>query len=140
MAKITRTYNVPLRKEFIKSPEYKRAKKAVNALRAFLQKHMKSEDVKLGKYLNQAVWARGMKHPPHHIKVIVTKEDDGKVFAELEGAPVEAKKEGKKKPAKAKAEEKKPEQLAEIVEEKKEEKEPAAKKPKAKKEPSEKKP
>ena len=48
-----RTYTVPLRKEWLKVPKYKRAKKAVTALKQFLVKHMKSENVKLGKYVNQ---------------------------------------------------------------------------------------
>ena len=37
---LERTYNVPLRKEWLKVPKYKRAKKAVTALRQFLVKHM----------------------------------------------------------------------------------------------------
>lgn len=112
---IERTYNVPLRKEWLKVPKYKRARKAVDALRAFLQRHMKSEEVKIGKFLNEAVWQHGMRNPPHHIKVNVKKDDAGKVFAELVGAPTESveKKVEKEiaKPAEAKA--------AEMVEEKK---------------------
>ena len=46
---LERTYNVPLRKEFLKVPKYKRAKKAVKALKQFLAKHMKSDNVKIGK-------------------------------------------------------------------------------------------
>lgn len=82
---IQRTYNVPLRREFLRSPRYKRAKKAIIALRKFLQKHMKSEDVLIGRRLNEQVWLHGIKNPPHHVKVDVVKEDDGKVYAELSG-------------------------------------------------------
>lgn len=85
MAEIRRTYNVPLRKGFLKVPKYKRAKKAVNTLRAFLIRHMKSEDVKIGKQLNNYIWRHGIKNPPHHVKVDVVKEDDGTVLAELAG-------------------------------------------------------
>jgi len=85
MAKIERVYNVPLRKEWLKVPKYKRAKKAVAALREFLQKHMKSENVKLGPELNKIVWVHGIKNPPHHVKVTVIKQDDGRVDAELFG-------------------------------------------------------
>ena len=45
---LERTYNVPLRKEFLKVPKYKRAKKAVTALKQFLVKHMKSDNIKIG--------------------------------------------------------------------------------------------
>jgi len=97
VAKTERVYNIPLRKEFQKAPKYKRAKKAVNAVKAFLQKHMKTEKVKIGKYLNLKIWERGIKSPPHHVKVTAVKDDEGIVIAEIVGAPVEKKAEDKKK-------------------------------------------
>lgn len=115
MANLERTYNVPLRKGFINTPKYKRAKKAVNTLRLFLQKHMKSKDVKIGKYLNLKLWERGIKNPPHHVLVNATKDDKGVVKAELVGAPVEKKAEEKKGKKEAKkTEEKKPETKEEV--------------------------
>ena len=92
MTKIERIYNIPLRKEWLNAPAYKRAKKAMAAVRIFLQKHMKSEQVKLGGHLNRHVWKRGIKHPPHHVKVTVIKDDDGVVRAELFGHKIEEKK------------------------------------------------
>lgn len=106
MAKIERVYNIPLRKEWLKVPKYKRAKKAVAAVREFLQKHMKSENVKLGPELNKLVWIHGIKNPPHHVKVTVVKNDDGRVDAELFGyktKPAQASKTVKKAPAKVQA-------------------------------------
>ena len=82
---IERVYNVPLRKEFRKVPRWKKTNKAVTALREFLVKHMKSEDVKLGKELNEKLWQHGIKNPPHHVKVNVTKDEKGVVKAELFG-------------------------------------------------------
>lgn len=102
MANIERIYNVPLRKGFIKSPRYKKAKKAVLTLREFLARHMKVDmkSVKIGRVLNETVWDRGIKHPPHHVKVTVIKDDEGIVKAELFGfkyeEPVVEEKEGKK--------------------------------------------
>ena len=113
---LERVYNVPLRRRWVNVPKYKRAKKAVIALREFLMKHMKGKEVKLGKYVNEHLWKNGMKSPPHHVKVVVKKDDKGVVFAELEGAPVEEKKE-EKKPEKKK-EEKKPEKAERKEEEK----------------------
>jgi len=99
-----RTYTIPLRKEWLKSVKYKRAKKAVRAIREFLMRHMKAavmEDVKLGKYLNLELWKHSIKHPPSRVKVNVTKDDKGIVRAELFGAPKEEKKvEAPKKAAK----------------------------------------
>lgn len=80
-----RTYIIPLRRHWLMVPHYRRAKKAISALQNFIVKHMKSEDVRIGKMLNEEVWARGMKNPPHKVKVTIIKEDDGLVKAELFG-------------------------------------------------------
>ena len=85
MAEIKRTYNIPLRKDFHKKPAYKRAKVAIRVIKEFLQKHMKSDEIKLGKFLNEEIWKCGIKAPPHHIKVDVIKDKDGLVTAELFG-------------------------------------------------------
>ncbi len=97
---LEREYIIPLRKEFQKAPKYKRAKKTIKALKEFLAKHMKSDNIKIGKYLNLKVWEHGIKNPPHKLKVKTEKYDDGLVKAELFGAPVEKPKEEKKKPIK----------------------------------------
>lgn len=90
--KLERVYNVPLRKEWLKVPKYKRGKKAVKALREFLIKHMKpSEDdkgrikLKIGKMANLDIWKHGIKNPPHHVKVKAVRDSDGTVKAELVG-------------------------------------------------------
>jgi large subunit ribosomal protein L31e len=132
-AEIEREYNVPLRKGWLKSPKYKRAKKAVKTLKEFLQRHMKSENVKIGKYANLDIWKRGIKNPPHHIKVKAVKDSEGIVRAEIVGAPEEKPKEVKKAKKKAektegeKAEEKKEEGNKEEKPEAKEEKKEAPK-------------
>ncbi len=100
MANLERTYNVPLRKEFMKAPKYRRAKKALNALREFLARHMKSDNVKIGLYLNKKIWERGFRHPPHHIKLTAIKDEKGVVTAELFGAPKPKPKEDKSKKTK----------------------------------------
>ena len=102
---IERTYNIPLRREWLRVPRHKRAKRAVKAIRNFLTQHMKSDEIKIGKYLNEAIWSRGIKSPPHHVQVAVTKDDTGMVSVELVGAP---KTEKKETPAKATKEEKAP--------------------------------
>ncbi|MBI4438348.1 60S ribosomal protein L31 [Candidatus Woesearchaeota archaeon] len=82
-----RIYNIPLRREFLKVPRYKRAKKAVSAVRSFLLRHMKATRVVIGSYLNSKLWERGIKNPPHHVKVNAVRDDKGVVIAELVGAP-----------------------------------------------------
>jgi len=98
---LERIYNVPLRKEYMKAPRWNRTKKAVTALRQFLSKHMKSEDVRLSKELNENMWKHGLQNPPHHIKVKATKDDKGVVRAEFAGVgkPASKKSSTEKKPA-----------------------------------------
>ncbi|MBI2548990.1 60S ribosomal protein L31 [Candidatus Woesearchaeota archaeon] len=79
-------YTIPLRKGFQKVPKYKRAKKTIAVLREFLKRHTKATEIKLGNYLNKAVWMHGMRNPPHKLKVTVTKDDKGIAHAELFGA------------------------------------------------------
>ena len=85
MADLERQYNVPLRKGFRKTPKYKKAKKAVTTLKLFLNRHMKSDKVLIGKNLNEKIWERGIKNPPHHVKITAVKDKEGIVKAELEG-------------------------------------------------------
>ncbi len=95
--KLERTYNIPLRKEYRKVANWKQTKKAVKATKEFLARHMKSNDIRLGKHLNEKLWQHGIKNPPHHVKVTTIKDDKGVVRAELFGHKIEKKKEEKKK-------------------------------------------
>jgi large subunit ribosomal protein L31e len=137
---LERNYNVPLRKEFQKVANWRRTEKAVTALKQFIVKHMKSDNVILSRYVNNELWKHGIKNPPHHIKISAKKDEKGKVDVELTELPARAKreieankkvkkkKEGKKEDVK-KAEEAKTEKAPESkqdkakVEEKKELKE-----------------
>ena len=124
---LERVYNIPLRRETLKVPPFKKANKAVKTVRQFISKHMKSENVVIGKYLNLKIWDHGAKNPPHHVKVNAAKDDKGKVFVELVDAPKEApkveekKKEIKKETKAEKPEEKLEKEIEEIREEKEEE-------------------
>ena len=101
---LERTYNVPLRKGYLNSPKWRRTERAVTEMKKFLIRHMKSENIKLGKALNEKMWLHGIRNPPHHVKITVTKDEKGLVKAEL--FAIEKKTE--KKAEKKKAPEKKP--------------------------------
>ncbi len=146
MAKLERVYNIPLRREYLNVPPHRRAKRCIAAIRKFLGRHLHSEDVRIGRFLNEYIWHRGMKFPPHHVKVEAVREDDGRVFAELVGAPKaeavkeeKAKKEAKKEEKPEVKEEKKVEHKAEKKEEKPRAEAKKETKPKAEKKPSKKK-
>jgi large subunit ribosomal protein L31e len=98
--KLERSYTIPLRREFLKVPKYKRAKKATTAVKQFLAKHMKSDDIKLSTKINEEVWKHGIKNPPSKVRVTAVKDEKGVVSAELFGAKVEAPAPKKKSDAK----------------------------------------
>src|SRR3989344_3048732 len=82
MADLERQYTIPLRRAFMKAPNYRKTKRAVNEIKYFLQKHMKSEIIKIGSHLNLELWEKGKKNPPPRVKVKVLKRDDI-VYVEL---------------------------------------------------------
>ncbi|NOZ81858.1 MAG: 50S ribosomal protein L31e [Candidatus Micrarchaeota archaeon] len=110
-----RVYTIPLRKAF-RAPRTRRAKKAIKIIREFLERHMKGE-VRIGKSINESVWARGIQKPPRRVKIHAVKED-GVIYAELVGVEIKkpVKKEEKEKPAK----ERKKKKLEEEIKEEKE--------------------
>ena len=89
--KIEREYVIPLRDKVRVVPRYKKTNKAVKTIKEFLARHMKIRDrdlnkIKIDKYLNEALWFRGIRKPPHKIKVKVIKEGEI-VRAELSDMP-----------------------------------------------------
>ncbi|MCS7134627.1 MAG: 60S ribosomal protein L31 [Candidatus Pacearchaeota archaeon] len=97
MEKVEKIYTIPLRKEWLKAPKKKRAKKAIKAIREFIARHMKMYDknlekIKISEWVNKAIWCRGIKNPPPKITVKATKTDD-KVLVDFVGLPKKFKQE-----------------------------------------------
>jgi ribosomal protein L31E len=93
---LEREYNVPLRKGWLKVPEYKRANKAVKTLKEFIAKHMKVYDrdlrkIKIDNVLNNEIRFKGMRKPPAKIKINAKKYDSGNVRVELVKVPAHIK-------------------------------------------------
>jgi len=149
---IEREYTVPLRKGWLKVPEYKRANKALKTLKEFIAKHMKVYDkdlrkIKVDQLVNNEIRFKGMKKPLARIKVKAKKFDDGIVRVELVDIPAHVKfnrlREEKKKAeldkktkAKAEAAAAQAAEKPEGIEEKAEESEEAKEKEQASKEES----
>jgi len=79
--KIEREYIIPVRKQVGVVPRYKKTNKAIKTIKEFLARHMKVRDrdlkkIKIDRFLNEAVWARGIRKPPMKIKVKAVKEGD----------------------------------------------------------------
>ena len=75
-------YIIPLR-DARRAPRWKRSNAAIKDIRKYLAKHMKSEDVKLDKGINEKVWERGSTKPPTKIRIRAMKMEDGQIQAEL---------------------------------------------------------
>ena len=75
-------YIIPLR-EVKRAPRWKRSPRAMKVIRAYLTKHMKSEDIKIDSSINEKIWERGCEKPPRKIRVRAMKFEDGQVQAEL---------------------------------------------------------
>ncbi|MGI0094853.1 MAG: 50S ribosomal protein L31e, partial [Nitrosotalea sp.] len=126
---IERIYTINLGKVLL-SPNNQRAKRAINMIREFATKHMKSENVKIEEEISHLVWARGIRHPPRKIRVKITK-DDGNVivskYQEEKKVDETSKKSDKKSGDKKKGDKKskdKPKKGEKKVEEKKTEEKP----------------
>ena len=98
-------FTIPLRKAF-RGHRKRRAKKAITLIREFLERHMKSKNINIGKSINESVWARGIQKPPRRVRIHVLLENDI-VYSELVGTDIKpASKEALKEKEKKKAEKK----------------------------------
>jgi large subunit ribosomal protein L31e len=79
---LDRTYTVPLSRAWI-APRHRRTARAVNVLKEFAERHMKSSEIKIDSKLNEMLWGRGITKPPRRIKVRMTKDEDGLVTISL---------------------------------------------------------
>jgi len=74
-------YVIPIRAKLVKVQKYRRAGKAIKIVKEFLVRHMKIRDrdlnkIRVDRYLNDFIWARGIRSPPVKVKVKVYKEGD----------------------------------------------------------------
>jgi len=79
---LERIYTIPLR-EVKSSPRNHQADRAIRAVKRYLSKHMKSEDIWIDASVNEAIWARGMYTIPSKIRVRARRFDDGVVEVSL---------------------------------------------------------
>ncbi len=81
-AVVSRIYTVPLRDAW-KASRKRRAERAINLLRSFAMRHMKSDKVKISEEVNELIWERSIQKPPRRIKVLMEKDEDGVVVISL---------------------------------------------------------
>ena len=89
--KTEKEYVIPLRGKFKHVARYKKTPKAIKSIKEFLARHMKIYDrdlnkIKIDQNVNEFIWARGIKNPPHKIKVKAIKKGEN-VHVELVDLP-----------------------------------------------------
>ena len=79
-----KVYTIPLRREFQKVSYKRKTNKAVRAVKEYVTKHTKQENVVIGEELNEKLWSNGITNPPPRVKVEITLDKDG-AFVNLVG-------------------------------------------------------
>jgi large subunit ribosomal protein L31e len=125
MSELERIYTVPL-KEAWNAQRYRRSERAMMVLKAFAVRHMKATTVTVDTSVNEVIWARGIKSPPHKIRVKMTKDDEGAVTVTMAEVDAKAEAKAEKKEAKEKAKKPKAEKKTEPKVEAKTEAKPEA--------------
>ena len=75
---VERIYTVPLWRAWV-TPRHRRTERAINLLKEFAGRHMKSKAVKISEELNEMMWCRGIRNPPRRVTVKMVKDKDGLV-------------------------------------------------------------
>ncbi|RLI96689.1 MAG: hypothetical protein DRO99_04060 [Candidatus Aenigmatarchaeota archaeon] len=71
-----RMYVISLKRDWQKTRRDGRANRSVNVIREYLEKHLKTDNIKISSKLNESLWKRGNSKPPAKVKVKVTESDD----------------------------------------------------------------
>lgn len=74
-----RIYTIPLRHVHVVTPRGRRAPRSVRDVRAYIARHMRSEEVSISNEVNELLWSRSINKPPRKIKVRAVKDKEGKV-------------------------------------------------------------
>ena len=79
---LERVYTIPLGKVLL-SPDNQRAKRAINMIKEFARKHMKTQEIRIDEDVNHLVWSRGIRRPPRKIRVLLTKAEEGHILVSM---------------------------------------------------------
>jgi large subunit ribosomal protein L31e len=102
-----RTYTIPLRKGTMLTARTRRAKKAINVLKEYLVRHLKTDQIHLSNALNEHIWQNGMRNPIMKVTVTAVKDDKGVAKVRLATEAAESNAKAEKKAQKPTADDKK---------------------------------
>ena len=74
---IEKIYTINLKKATTKTPRWKRAKKSMSFIREFLKRHMKADEIRIGKSITEKVWMYGGKKIPNKIRIKAVETEEG---------------------------------------------------------------
>ena len=72
-----RIYTINLRKATLKVPRGEKSKRSVAIVREFLKRHMKVDEVKIGKSITEGIWKGGAKKIPGKIRIKAVESEEG---------------------------------------------------------------
>ena len=89
---LERVYTIPLGKVLLSANTH-RAVRAINMIKEFARRHMKTHTIKIDEEISHIIWARGVRSPPRKIRVKMTKTDEGYILVtpyedEVESEPI----------------------------------------------------
>ena len=76
---LERVYTIPLGKVLLSANTH-RAVRAINMIKEFARRHMKTHTIKIDEEISHIIWARGVRSPPRKIRVKMTKTDEGYIL------------------------------------------------------------
>jgi len=76
---LERVYTIPLGKALLSQSQH-RSVRAINMIREFARKHMKTQEIKIDEEVAHLIWSRGVRSPPRKIRVKMTKTDEGHIL------------------------------------------------------------
>ncbi len=85
---LERVHTINLGKVLLSQPQH-RTVRALNMIREFARRHMKTQDVKIDEDLARQVWSRGARSPPRRIRVRMNRTDMGHILVSRYDGPVE---------------------------------------------------
>lgn len=85
---LERVHTINLGKVLLSQPQH-RSVRALNMIREFARRHMKTQDVKIDEDLARQVWSRGARSPPRRIRVRMNRTDMGHILVSKYDGPIE---------------------------------------------------
>ena len=76
---LERVYTIPLGKVLLSANNH-RAVRAINMIKEFARRHMKTHEIKIDEEISHIIWARGARSPPRKIRVSMVKTDEGYIL------------------------------------------------------------